>query len=107
MAAYRDGLREGEAQLEPEIRHAVFGNAGLSSRFAVGAEDATYIVQEFHEKYEKIDFLQLPNYRTRVKLMIDGTPSKPFSAVTLAPSGLQGLSSINERLPDRTLRGSL
>ena len=28
MAAYRDGLREGEAQLEPEIRHAVFGNAG-------------------------------------------------------------------------------
>jgi len=87
MAAYRDGLREGEAML------------GLSSRFAVGAEDATYIVQEFHEKYEKIDFLQLPNYRTHVKLTIDGTPSKPFCAVTLAPSGLQGLSSSTNDCP--------
>src|SRR5262252_8644697 len=73
-------------QLKPEIRHAVFGNAGSVIAFRVGAEDAPYIVQEFHEKYEKIDFLQLPNYRTYVKLMIDGTPSKPFSALTLPPT---------------------
>jgi hypothetical protein len=32
-----------------------------------------------------LDFLQLPNYRTYIKLMIDGTLSKPFSANTLAP----------------------
>jgi hypothetical protein len=72
-------------QLEPGIRHAVFGNVGTIISFRVGAEDAPYIVQEFHEKYGKIDFLQLPNYRTYVKLMIDGTPSKPFSARTLPP----------------------
>jgi type IV secretory pathway TraG/TraD family ATPase VirD4 len=71
-------------QLEPDIRHAVFGNAGTIISFRVGAEDAPYIVQEFHEKYEKVDFLQLPNYRTYVKLMIDGSPSTPFSATTLA-----------------------
>ena len=29
--------------------------------------------------------MQLPNYRVYLKLMIDGTPSKPFSAITLAP----------------------
>jgi len=74
-------------QLEADIRHAVFGNAGTIISFRVGAEDAPYIVQEFHERYEQIDFLQLPNYRAYVKLMIDGTPSKPFSAATLAPTG--------------------
>jgi type IV secretory pathway TraG/TraD family ATPase VirD4 len=72
-------------QLEPEIRHAVLGNAGTIISFRVGAEDAPYIVQEFHERYEKIDFLQLPNYHTYMKLMIDGTSSKPFSATTLTP----------------------
>jgi type IV secretory pathway TraG/TraD family ATPase VirD4 len=72
-------------QLEPEIRHAVFGNAGTVISFRVGAEDAPYIVQEFHEQYEKLDFLQLPNYRIYLKLMIDGSPCKPFSAVTLSP----------------------
>ena len=99
MAAYRDGLREGEAQLEAEIRHAVFGNAGSVLSFRVGAEDATYIVQEFHEKYEKIDSFSSQTIARTVKLMIDGTPSEPFSAVTLAPSGLQGLSSSTNDCP--------
>jgi hypothetical protein len=72
-------------QLEPEIRHAVLGNAGTLVSFRVGAEDAHYLVQEFHEQFGKIDFLQLSNYRIYIKLMIDGTPSEPFSALTLAP----------------------
>jgi type IV secretory pathway TraG/TraD family ATPase VirD4 len=71
-------------QLEPEIRHAVLGNAGTLISFRVGAEDVSYLVQEFHEQFGKMDLLQLPNYRVCIKLMIDGTPSKPFSAVTLA-----------------------
>ncbi len=75
-------------QLEPEIRHAVFGNAGTIISFRVGAEDAPYIVQEFHERFEQIDFLQLPNFRIYIKVMIDGMPSKPFSAITLAPTSL-------------------
>ena len=73
-------------QLEPEIRHAIFGNAGSVISFRVGAEDAPYIVEEFHEHYTKIDFLQLPNYSAYVKLMIDGMPSKPFSVITLPPT---------------------
>jgi hypothetical protein len=40
-------------QLEPEIRHAVLGNAGTLISFRVGAEDAGYLVQEFHEQFEK------------------------------------------------------
>ena len=72
-------------QLEPEIRHAVLGNAGTIISFRVGAEDAPYIEQEFVETFERIDLDQLPNYRIYLKLMIDGMPSKPFSALTLDP----------------------
>jgi hypothetical protein len=31
-----------------------------------------------------MDLIQLANYRVYIKLMIDGTPSKPFSAITLS-----------------------
>ena len=77
-------------QLEPDIRHAVFGNVGSVISFRVGAEDAPFLVREFHEKFTHADFLQLPNHRIYLKLMIDGTPSAPFSAATLAPSELRG-----------------
>jgi type IV secretory pathway TraG/TraD family ATPase VirD4 len=73
-------------QLEPDIRHAVQGNAGTIISFRIGAEDASYIFEEFHEHYDRLNFLQLPNYRIYLKLMIDGTPSKPFSAITAAPN---------------------
>lgn len=72
-------------QLEPEIRHAVLGNAATIVSFRVGAEDAPFLVREFVEQFEQIDLMQLPNYRIYLKLMIDGMPSKPFSAKTLAP----------------------
>ncbi len=72
-------------QLEPEIRHAVLGNAGTLISFRVGAEDAPLLEREFVERFEQIDLMQLPNYRIYIKLMIDGMPSKPFSAVTLSP----------------------
>jgi hypothetical protein len=73
-------------QLEPDVRHAVLGNVGTMMSFRLGAEDTPYFVREFAERFEEIDFLQLPNYRIYIKLMIDGSPSKPFSATTLAPN---------------------
>ena len=47
-------------QLEPDVRHAVLGNVGSIVSFRVGAEDAPYLVREFHEKFAHADFLQLP-----------------------------------------------
>jgi type IV secretory pathway TraG/TraD family ATPase VirD4 len=73
-------------QLEPDVRHAVLGNTGSIISFRVGVEDAPYLVREFHERFEEVDLLRLPNYRIYLKLMIDGTPSTPFSAVTLDPA---------------------
>jgi energy-coupling factor transporter ATP-binding protein EcfA2 len=70
-------------QLSPEIRHAVLGNVGTIVSFRVGMVDAPYLAKEFENEFDQMDFIRLANYRAYIKLMIDGTPSKPFSASTL------------------------
>jgi hypothetical protein len=42
-------------QLDPDIRHAVLGNAGTIISFRVGAEDAPYLVREFVGKFAETD----------------------------------------------------
>jgi len=69
-------------QLDSPIRHAVLGNAGTIISFRVGAEDAAYLAREFQARFDQLDLMQLENYHIYLKLMIDGMPSKPFSAST-------------------------
>ena len=76
-------------QLEPDIQHAVLGNAGTIISFRVGPEDATILADEFQPTFEVLDLLNLPNRNIYLKLMIDGTPSKPFSATTVAVDGIE------------------
>jgi hypothetical protein len=61
-------------------------SSSLIISFRVGVEDASYLVREFQPKFEVLDLLQVPNCRIYLKLMIDGMPSKPFSAITLDPA---------------------
>lgn len=85
LRKYRVGLTMAHQylhQLEPEIRHAVLGNAGTLISFRLGAEDAGYISREFNERFEVGDLLNLENRHIYLKLMIDGQPSKAFSATT-------------------------
>jgi hypothetical protein len=70
-------------QLEPDIRHAVLGNAGTLISFRVGPEDADLLAKEFQPTFGVLDLLNLPNQHVYLKLMIDGTPSRPFSARVL------------------------
>jgi hypothetical protein len=69
-------------QLDPDIRHGVLGNAGTLISFRVGAEDAPYLAREFQPTFGVEDLLNLPNRDMYLRLMIDGTPSRPFSART-------------------------
>jgi len=71
-------------QLEPDIQHAVLGNAATIISFRVGPEDATILADELQPTFEVLDLLNLPNRSVYLKLMIGGTPSKPFSAITIA-----------------------
>lgn len=75
-------------QIDPDIRHAVLGNAGTLISFRLGAKDAAFVAREFEPVFDRIDLLSLPNHDICLKLMIDGTPSKPFSATTLHPGEL-------------------
>ena len=70
------------AQLDPAVRSAVLGNAGTLISFRVGAEDAAFLAREFAPTSSSFDLTTLPNRHFYVKLMIDGAPSKPFSART-------------------------
>ncbi len=71
-------------QLDPEIRHAVLGNAGTMTGFRVGAEDASYFAREFGPDIDVEDLLDLPNRHIYLRMMIDGEPSRPFSARTVS-----------------------
>ncbi len=73
-------------QLDPHVREAVLGNAGTLISFRLGAGDAKYLSQEFHPEFVPIDFIRLPNHDVYLRLMVDGSPTKPFSATTLPPS---------------------
>jgi hypothetical protein len=72
------------SQLEADIRDAVLGNAGTIIAFRLGVVDARYMAKEFFPEFDFDDIARLPNHRIYSKLMIDGTPSKPFSANTLS-----------------------
>jgi len=74
-------------QLESDIKSAVLGNVGTIISFRLGAFDAQYMMKELFNEYQPIftigDYVNLPNYHIYLKLMIDGKPSKPFSATTV------------------------
>jgi len=73
------------AQMEEEVRDAVFGNVGTIVAFRVGAEDAEYLEKEFAPEFKAQDLVNLAKYNIYLKLMIDGVAGRPFSAHTLAP----------------------
>lgn len=70
-------------QLDKDILESVIGNVGTIISFRLGPNDAKYMAQEFYPVFKQEDIINLPNYAIYLKLMIDGVPSKPFSAVTI------------------------
>lgn len=91
LRKYRVGLTLAHQhlhQLDPDVAHAVLGNAGTLIAFRLGPEDARHFAKVFAPTFEAADLMNLANYDCYLRLMIDGSPSQPFSATTLLPSGL-------------------
>ena len=80
------------------VRDAVFGNVGTIIVFRVGADDADFLEKEFEPEFTPQDIVNLPNYKTYLKLMIDGVTSRPFSARTLPPMTKSGDKSVEEEV---------
>ncbi|NCO44059.1 TraM recognition domain-containing protein, partial [Candidatus Berkelbacteria bacterium] len=66
------------AQLSEKIRDAVIGNAGSMIVYRVGAADAEFMAKEF-PGVTIDDMVNLEAFHTYIKVLIDLTPSKPFS----------------------------
>ena len=71
-------------QNDIEIRDAILGNVGTLLSFRVGPTDAVVLEKEFKHRFSQSDFMSLANYDLYLKMMIDGAPSRPFSATTKA-----------------------
>jgi energy-coupling factor transporter ATP-binding protein EcfA2 len=69
-------------QLSEEVRHSVLGNAGTLISFRVGPEDARVVAREMQPVFHELDLMSLPNHHVYVRLLVDGTPTVPFSAMT-------------------------
>jgi hypothetical protein len=74
------------AQLEQNIRDAVFGNVGSLATFRVGAEDAEYLEKQFAPTFSAPDLMNIDNYNAYLRLLVNGKPAKPFNIKILPPS---------------------
>lgn len=82
------------AQLQDEVRDAIFGNVGTIISFRVGSADAEELEKEFDPIFLMNDIVNLPKYNIYLKLMIDGIAGDAFSATTLPPiANLEGDST--------------
>ena len=68
-----------------DIRDAVFGNAGTEICFRIGVEDAETMAKEFSPVFNEFDLVNIDRFNAYVKLMINGTASKPFNMQTMPP----------------------
>ena len=84
------------AQLDEEIKKAVFGNVGSMVVFRVGAEDAEFLESQFAPIFKASDIMKIENYNAYAKILINGKPVSPFNIKVLPPP--QGHPRIVEQL---------
>lgn len=71
-------------QLHEQVREAILGNAGTMIAFRLGLTDAEVLEKEFYPEFSAADLVHLPNHAIYLKLIVEGTVTRPFSAETLA-----------------------
>lgn len=72
-------------QLEEDIRNAVFGNVGTILSYRIGVDDAEFMAHQFEPVFSEYDLVNLERYEAYVRLLVNGTPSRPFSLQVLPP----------------------
>ncbi len=84
------------AQIQEDIRNAVFGNVGTMVSFRIGADDAEYMEKQLEPVFSERDLINLGVGECAARLLIEGQPSRPFSFKTDWPA-IQALPK-NEKL---------
>lgn len=70
------------AQIEENIRNAIFGNVGTIVSFGLWYDDATVMASQFKEMITPNDLLSIPKFKAYTRLMINGLMSDPFTMGT-------------------------
>ncbi len=73
------------AQLDEDIRDAVFGNVGSIASFRVGSEDADFLERQFTPTFQANDLMNVPNWNAFVRMLANGVPTKAFSLAAMPP----------------------
>ncbi|TSC70958.1 MAG: hypothetical protein CEO12_83 [Parcubacteria group bacterium Gr01-1014_46] len=84
------------AQLQEDIRDAVFGNVGSIMTYRVGAEDAEFLEKQFSPVFTAKDLMNIDNYNFYAKILVDGKTVKAFN-VKANPMP-QGKTSVADNL---------
>src|SRR3989344_2122784 len=74
--------KEGSSAMDSRMKDAVFGNAGSMICFRIGVEDAEIMSKEFAPVFNEFDVINIDRFNAYVKLMINGTASRPFNMET-------------------------
>jgi hypothetical protein len=90
------------AQLDDDIKNAVFGNVGTICAFRVGADDSEYLETQFAPVFTKNDLINLPIGSCYTRLLVKGQPTVPFSMevdwdwITNQPENFDAAKKIKE-----------
>lgn len=74
------------AQIQEDIRNAVFGNVGSTVSFRVGVDDSEYLESQFEPVFNAKDLINQKVGECVTRLLINGQPSTPFSFKTDWPA---------------------
>lgn len=86
-------------QLTDKIREAIIGNVGTVISGRIGVTDAELMVKKFQPTFDTEDLIKLPNREWITTVMINNTPSAPFS---MSSPGM--MCKPNQQLADAMVR---
>ncbi|MGV8131411.1 MAG: type IV secretory system conjugative DNA transfer family protein [Candidatus Pacearchaeota archaeon] len=72
-------------QLTEDTKQAVLGNVGTLIAFRLGTKDARVFKDEYYPVFDTEDFVNLPQFHIYIKLSINGSTSRAFSATINPP----------------------
>lgn len=82
-------------QLTDKIREAIIGNVGTVVAGRIGITDAEMLVKVYEPVFTTDDMTKMPNFQGVARVMINNTPSAPFSMSFTPP-----VAKSNEKLAD-------
>jgi len=88
------------SQLEEKIKNAVFGNVGSMAVYRISTEDANFVEQQFKPIFTSSDIVKLDNFNSYVKMLVNGTPTKPFSMTSHWSMTPKGNTEIVEKIKE-------